>query len=208
MVIADAEPVFAAGASQILAEAGFSCTVHPQGAPLRGVADRRVAAVLLDAGLARSPYAAELVADLIDRAPQLGVIVVVRRTSADGSIEAMEAGARALLHRQCTPRELVAAVSAAVRGQDWVAAPLAGLLRTELLAESAGSPTAPLSPRELDVLRGLATGATNAEIGARLGISANTVRNHVHSLMSKLAAANRTDAVATALRRGLVQLPD
>ncbi len=208
MVVADTEPVFAAGASAILAEGGFSPTVHAASASLRGLADRRAAAILLDAGLARSPYATELVADLTERAPQVGVVVVVRRTSADGSIEAMEAGARALLHRQCTPRELVAAVSAAVRGQDWVAAPLAGVLRAELLAESAGSGAAPLSARELDVLRWLATGATNAEIGLRLGISANTVRNHVHALMGKLEAANRTDAVATALRRGLVQLPE
>ncbi|MGB7981176.1 MAG: response regulator transcription factor [Candidatus Nanopelagicales bacterium] len=208
MVVADTEPVFAAGASAILAEAGLSPTVHAPSAPLRGLADRRAAAVLLDAGLGRSPYAAELVAELIERAPQMGVVVVVRRTSAEGSVQAMEAGARALVHRQCTPRELVAAVSAAVRGQDWVAAPLAGTLRAELLAESTGSGALAVSPRELDVLRGLATGATNAEIGLRLGISANTVRNHVHSLMRKLEAANRTDAVATALRRGLVQLPD
>ncbi len=206
--MADAEPVFAAGASTLLAERGFSPTVHAPGAPLRGLADRRAAAVLLDAGLARSPYAAELVADLVDRAPQLAVVVVVRRTAADGSVQAMEAGARALLHRQCTAAELVAAVSAAVRGQDWVGAPLAAGLRTELLGQSADSAPVPLSPRELEVLRVLVSGATNAEIGLRLGISANTVRNHVHSLMNKLEAANRTDAVATALRRGLVALPE
>ncbi len=206
--MADAEPVFAAGASAVLAERGFSPTVHAHGAPLRGLADRRAAAVLLDAALARTPYAAELVADLIDRAPQLAVVVVVRRTSAEGGIQAMEAGARALVHRQCTPAELVAAVSAAVRGQDWVAAPLAAGLRAELLVESSGAGPSGVSPRELEVLAGLLSGATNAEIGLRLGISANTVRNHVHSVMGKLEATNRTDAVAIALRRGLVALPD
>ena len=52
------------------------------------------------------------------------------------------------------------------------------------------------------------TGATNAEIGGRLGISEHTVRNHVHSVTRKLGVANRTDAVASGLRRGLVDLPE
>jgi DNA-binding NarL/FixJ family response regulator len=65
-----------------------------------------------------------------------------------------------------------------------------------------------LSRRELEVLRGLATGATNAQIAVRMGISEHTVRNHVQSVMRKLAAASRTDAVATGLRRGLVDLPE
>ena len=65
-----------------------------------------------------------------------------------------------------------------------------------------------LSRRELEVLRWLATGATNAQIAQRLAISEHTVRNHVHSVMRKLGVATRTDAVATALRRGLVDLPE
>ena len=134
--------------------------------------------------------------------------MLVRRAPSVGMVEAMESGALALVHRGCTPEELVAAVSAALGGQNWVAAPLAGVLRAELLREVSGERPPELSRRELEVLRWLATGATNAQIAQRLAISEHTVRNHVHSVMRKLGVATRTDAVATALRRGLVDLPE
>jgi DNA-binding NarL/FixJ family response regulator len=65
---------------------------------------------------------------------------------------------------------------------------------------------AELTPREQDVLELLADGASNKEIARRLGISASTVKFHVRSIADKLGADGRTDAVAHALRRGLVHL--
>jgi DNA-binding NarL/FixJ family response regulator len=64
----------------------------------------------------------------------------------------------------------------------------------------------PVTPRELDVLRLLALGLPNKTIAARLDISDQTVKFHVASIIGKLGAANRTDAVRRALRRGLVDL--
>ncbi len=63
-----------------------------------------------------------------------------------------------------------------------------------------------LTPREHDVLELLVEGASNKEIARRLGISASTVKFHVRSVADKLGADGRTDAVAHALRRGLVHL--
>jgi len=63
-----------------------------------------------------------------------------------------------------------------------------------------------LTPREQDVLELLADGASNKEIARRLGISTSTVKFHVRSVADKLGADGRTDAVAHALRRGLVHL--
>ena len=74
--------------------------------------------------------------------------------------------------------------------------------RAYLQAESAT--TATLSKRELEVVAFLAEGLSNAEIGARLSISTNTVRNHVQSVLSKLSARSRLQAVAIAARQGLV----
>jgi DNA-binding NarL/FixJ family response regulator len=167
----------------------------------------RPAAVVVDAGLGLRPYGGDIAVELGARAPEVAVVMLVRRALSVGMVEAMESGALALVHRRCTPEELVAAVSAAIGGQNWVAAPLAGILRSELLSEVSGERPAELSGRELEVLRGLATGATNAQIAARLGLSEHTVRNHVHAVTRKLGVANRTDAVATGLRRGLVDLP-
>ena len=64
----------------------------------------------------------------------------------------------------------------------------------------------PLTPREIEVLELLAEGLANKAIAARLGISDQTVKFHVASICGKLGAANRTDAVRRAVRRGLVSL--
>jgi DNA-binding NarL/FixJ family response regulator len=215
VLVVDSEPVFGAGAVGVLAGAGFEAvTLDPatpdpeSGTWVTQVPTLRPAAVVVDAGLGLRPYGGDVAAELASRAPGVAVVMVVRRAQSVGMVEAMESGAQALVHRRCAPEELVAAVSAAIAGQNWVAAPLAGILRGELLSEVSGERAPELSRRELEVLRGLATGATNAQIAVRMGISEHTVRNHVQSVMRKLAAASRTDAVATGLRRGLVDLPE
>jgi len=63
-----------------------------------------------------------------------------------------------------------------------------------------------LTPREIDVLEGIAEGLSNKAIADRLGISDQTVKFHVASISGKLGASNRTDAVRRAVRRGLVTL--
>ena len=65
---------------------------------------------------------------------------------------------------------------------------------------------APLTPREVEVLNHLAEGASNKTIARRLGISVHTVKFHVASLLDKLDATGRTDAVAHAARRGVIEL--
>ena len=207
VLIADTEPVYAVGAEHVLRGAGYEVTLTDAWAA--GLVARVLAigadVVLLDARLGSRPYAADTVAALLAEVPGVCVVVSVGSGRPVGLLQAMESGVRALVHRRSTPDELCAAVDAALRGQNWVAAPLAGLLRAELIADAAGQREAELT-RERDVLRGMATGATNASIAAGLGISEHTVRNHAHSLMRKLGVANRTDAVATAARRGLVDL--
>jgi DNA-binding NarL/FixJ family response regulator len=61
-----------------------------------------------------------------------------------------------------------------------------------------------LTPRELDVLRLIAEGAGNSEIGERLNIALGTVKGHIHDILDKLSAADRTQAAVNALRRGLL----
>jgi DNA-binding NarL/FixJ family response regulator len=66
----------------------------------------------------------------------------------------------------------------------------------------------PLTDRELEILKKVSTGLTNAEIGYSLGISAQTVKNHVTSILRKLAVNDRTQAVVTALRHGWLSIDD
>jgi two-component system, NarL family, nitrate/nitrite response regulator NarL len=79
-----------------------------------------------------------------------------------------------------------------------------------LIAKKATEPRAdfeePLTPREIEVLDLLAQGLPNKAIAVRLGISDQTVKFHVSSISGKLGAANRTDAVRRAVRRGLITL--
>jgi DNA-binding NarL/FixJ family response regulator len=73
-------------------------------------------------------------------------------------------------------------------------------------SDDLGVPDEPLTPREHDVLELVAEGLSNKAIGARLGISDQTVKFHVASISGKLGVANRTEAVRRALRRGLITL--
>lgn len=235
MLVLDTEPVFAAGAVAVLGRAGMAGRVGaPDDAAILTAAltaaqtaaqpgaqpdvadagrqgvpapDEPAASILvLDSALSGAPGLTGLVRGARLSWPEAGVVLVLRRAQQEGLLGLLGAGARALVHRRCSPEELVTAAEAAAAGRTWVSGPLAGALRAESLAERSGHRPAALSARELEVLRRLATGATNAAIGRSLGISDNTVRNHVHAILAKLGAANRTDAVALAARRGIVEI--
>lgn len=204
VLVVDAEPVFGVGVLGLLAAAGIAG--HWVALPDLLEQVPEAGGAVIDASLGRGPYAGELVAALRAANPDLAIVVAVDRVVPAGLPEVLEAGARAVVHRQCAPEELVTAVTAALGGRTWLSAPVAQVLREELAAGSASAGAEALTRRQLDVLRALASGDSNAAIGARLGISEHTVRNHVHAVMAKLGAANRTDAVTIAMRRGLVDL--
>jgi DNA-binding NarL/FixJ family response regulator len=115
--------------------------------------------------------------------------------------EALDAGARGFVLKEAPLDDLVRAVEAVARGDTYVDPVLAGVLATA----SAGSSQVPtLTQRERDVLRLLADGLSNEEIGKRLFISAETVRTHIRKAMDKLDADTRTQAVAKAIRQSLI----
>lgn len=123
------------------------------------------------------------------------------------------AGVRGLLSRDAHPNEIVAAVGAAAAGLVTVTAGLFGSLRTAAtVATPSRSPRgdtatdAPLTPRELEVLRMIADGLGNKQIAARLAISEHTVKFHVGSVFAKTRASTRAEAVIIGARRGLIVL--
>ena len=75
------------------------------------------------------------------------------------------------------------------------------------LARGATGPVEPLTPREVEVVRDLATGLSTPEISAKLGITRNTLRTHVHNIMGKLGARSKLEAVLAAIRLGIVEPP-
>jgi DNA-binding NarL/FixJ family response regulator len=137
------------------------------------------------------------------------VVVLVGDGSDDTALDALLAGAAAALPRSADDAAVVAAITAAAQGSGVLPLPL---LRALLDARD-GERALPcdedgvlLTPREIEVLTALADGASNKAIARRLGISFHTVKFHVASILEKLDADSRTEAVAQAARFGLVML--
>jgi DNA-binding NarL/FixJ family response regulator len=114
--------------------------------------------------------------------------------------EAIDAGARGFVLKEAPLADLVRAVRIVAEGGTYVDPVLAGALATA----DATAKLPDLTQRERDVLRLLADGHSNEEIGKELFISPETVRTHVRKAMEKLDADTRTQAVATALRQSLI----
>ncbi len=113
--------------------------------------------------------------------------------------EALDAGVRGFVLKEAPMDDLARAIRTVARGETYVDPVLAGLL-----ASGAGGDLPDLTQREREVLRLLADGLSNEEIGKRLFISPETVRTHVRKAMDKLDADTRTQAVAKAIRQSLI----
>ncbi len=123
----------------------------------------------------------------------------------DGSIfGAIRAGAIGYLLKDTNADKLISAVKSAVAGQVQLSPQVAKRLLREIDLPEVREP---LTDRERDVLRMLASGCSNKESAQNLNIAEKTVKTHVSSILSKLGVTSRTQAVVYALRTGLIQLP-
>lgn len=123
------------------------------------------------------------------------------------AFRALEGGAGAILPRVVLPEELIAALQAVAAGFVVISPDLASVTLSGPLAPADPlPPTETLTPREREVLERMAEGLSNKEIAARLSISEHTAKFHIASIMSKLGAESRTEAVTLAIRRGLLLL--
>ncbi|HWS33714.1 MAG TPA: response regulator transcription factor [Actinoplanes sp.] len=128
------------------------------------------------------------------------VMVLTTYESDRDILRAIEAGASGYLLKDASPAELAAAVRAASRGETVLAPSVASTLVRQVRRPAPPS----LSARETEVLRLVAAGLTNADIGSRLFISEATVKTHLLRAFNKLDVADRTAAVTTAMRHGLL----
>jgi DNA-binding NarL/FixJ family response regulator len=127
-------------------------------------------------------------------------VIVLTSFEGDADIErALAAGARGYVVKGMVREGLLGAIRAVHAGKKHVHGPVA-----EKLAEHLGSEK--LSARELQVLREMAAGKRNKEIGAELSIAEDTVKMHVKNILEKLQVSDRTEAVTVALRRGILHL--
>jgi DNA-binding NarL/FixJ family response regulator len=127
---------------------------------------------------------------------------IIMLTTFEGDVEiqrALEAGARGYLLKSMPPRELVEVIRQVHAGKKRVPPDVAAHIAEHLSDEA-------LTEREIDVLRHVAGGNRNRDIAERLFISEETVKVHMKHIMEKLGAHDRTQAIAIAVRRGIIQL--
>jgi len=139
------------------------------------------------------------------------VVVIVARVDDMGLMSALEAGVRGILRRtEATPDNLVKAIRATASGEGAMSPDLLGRLLDQVgrlqsqVLSPRGLSFAVLTDREMKVLKLLADGLGTTEVGRRMFCSERTVKAIVHDITSRLNLRNRTQAVAYALRQGLI----
>jgi DNA-binding NarL/FixJ family response regulator len=202
VVVADDEPLIAAGIRTVL-ESATGMEVVAEAADGRRAVEEALAhradVALLDISM---PVLDGLsaVEELRQRAPALRAVMLTAFGQEGNVLRALQAGAAGFLLKNCTPQELIGAVRAAHTGDAFLSPRVTRLVLGHLAPEdvhrrrAAAERLEVLSPRESDVVRLIAEGLSNAEIGHRLRMSEMTVKSHVSRVLAKLHCANRVQA--------------
>jgi two-component system NarL family response regulator len=128
---------------------------------------------------------------------QVRVIILTNYETDEDIYRAVQAGAQGYLLKDTSLREMVEAIRAVHSGKRYIPRHIASRLAERMVRTN-------LTSRELEILKMLSKGPTNKQIGHALGISDNTVRNHVLKIIEKLEVSDRTEAATTAIQRGLI----
>jgi DNA-binding NarL/FixJ family response regulator len=221
VLIVEREPLFRRGLAGCLAASPALDLIGSAASAEEGykLADESAPDVaLIGTTLADAPGLAAAT-EMRRRFPALATIVVAANETDDELFAAIRAGASAYCGKDIAEDRLIHLIDRASTGEyvineqlldkPYVAARVLEQFRAATASDLAPSSAfAPLTDRELEILRKVSDGLTNAEIGYALGISAQTVKNHVTSILRKLAVNDRTQAVVTALRRGWLSIDD
>ena len=201
VLIADDHPVVREGLAailrsepdiQVVAEAtdgAHACALYDQHLP---------DVVMLDLRMPRKDGLQVVTELMSSRRPKPRIIVMTTYETEEDVRRALQAGAKSYLVKGALPEQILETVRRVAAGEALVPSKIASVL-TESLARPE------LSPRELQVLRRLAAGDSNKEIGQMLQITEHTVKAHLKSILVKLGATGRTEAIAIAIKRGLIR---
>jgi len=146
---------------------------------------------------------------LLETTSDAAIVLLTEVTEARSISRLLRSGVRAILSRESDPDDVLSAIYASYDGLVLLSTPtaesLAALFGDQPL-EVEGELSEEITSRETDVLRMLAQGLVNKDIAARLGISEHTVKFHISSILDKLGASTRTEAVTLGIRRGLIPI--
>jgi DNA-binding NarL/FixJ family response regulator len=194
-LLADDHPVLCAAVAEFLGSAGYR-VIGPvaDGRAAVDAASEQPDAAVLDYRMPRLA-GAELVHELLAASPGTRIVIYTADGSEELAAGALAAGAAGVVLKEAPLTDLTRALEAVLAG---------GIYLDPALAQR-DPRSARLTAREREVLELLAEGIGHEEIGKQLGIGAETVRTHLRKACERLGAATRTEAVATALRLGLIQ---
>ena len=126
------------------------------------------------------------------------ILLLTTYATSEGIARSLEAGANGAIFKSSADDTIVEAIRSIFRGVEYVSPDVRNLLRTD-------PPVPELTQKQLDILTSVTRGLSNADIAKEYGIAEITVRAHLKPIFAKLGAANRTEAVAIALRKQLVK---
>lgn len=200
-VVADDHPAVLEAVAEFLVQAGIDVVARARDGEeaLERIVERQPRVALVDVRMPRLG-GIELTRRAKRPAPETAVLLYTGYGDRALLTEALDAGVAGFVLKEAPMDDLLRAVRSVAEGSTYVDPVLAGTLATS----SVGNRLPQLTQRERDVLRLLADGLSNEEIGKSLFISAETVRTHVRKAMDKLDADTRTQAVAKALRDHLI----
>lgn len=197
-IVADDHPAMLAAVCDVLADAGVDVIGRAQNGEeaLAKIETRRPRVAVVDVRMPRLG-GVELARRAAEVAKDTALVFYTAYGDRALVTEALDLGVRGFVLKEAPLEDLLRAVRAVAAGKTYIDPVLA--------ASAIGPSTAPqLTARERDVLRLLADGFSNEEIGKELYISAETVRGYIRKAMAKLGADTRTEAVAAALRQNLI----
>jgi DNA-binding NarL/FixJ family response regulator len=194
-----------------LAAAGFDVTAAMTLGEARASLARRAPRVLLTDLQLPDGHGVELIRETRQRFPGTEIMVVSILGDEESVISAITVGATGYILKDAFPTDIAATVRELVAGHSPISASIARFIvrRTQASAEPPPGPplnTTRLTPREIDILWGIAKGFSYAEIAGHLGMSRQTVPGHIKSIYRKLEVHTRGEAVFEALQQGLIKL--
>jgi two-component system response regulator NreC len=204
VVLADDHAVVRSGLKLLLAQAGMEIAAEAGDVEtaMRYVLGHKPDVLVLDLNMPGEP-SLPAIPKLLEQSPGTRIVVLTMQQEPQFAREALAAGATAYVLKEAADEELVQAIHAACEGRVYVNPSLGARLATEPAGTS--GPPGGLSEREVDILKLIALGHTNAEIAAQLYLSVRTVETHRAHIQHKLGRTTRAELVRYALDHGLVE---
>ena len=194
-----------------LVKAGFDVAAAATLGEARASLAARVPRVLLTDLQLPDGHGVDLIREVRQRHPATEIMVISALGDEETVISAITVGATGYILKDAFPSDIAATVRDLVAGHSPISASIARFIvrRTQVQAEPPRGPeidTAKLTPREIDILWGIAKGFSYAEIATNLGMSRQTVPGHIKSIYRKLDVHTRGEAVFEAVQQGLIKL--